>query len=52
MSKPCSGSFCDGADCWVRDFAFDADGVEMNRGIVEIADGKQFVVSFEVFEDC
>lgn len=32
-------------------FAFDADGVELHCGVLEIADGKQAVADFEVFED-
>lgn len=51
MSKPGSGSFCDGAYRRVRDLAFDTDGVEMDRDAVEIADGKQLIMSFKVFQD-
>lgn len=51
MKQLGAGGVSNDTDGGMRDFAFNADGIELHRGVLEIADGKQAVTVFEVFED-
>lgn len=51
MKEFIAGGFSNSADGGVRDFSFDADGVELHSGVFEVSDGKQGIADFEIFKN-